>query len=153
MFPYHSIHKCTWTSPDGKTSNQIDHTLTDRLCHSSILDTPSFRADYHTDLYLVVAKIRKRLTVNIQGSHRFHMESFNLKKLNKAEGIKKYCVDVPTRVEALKDLDAEVEINAIWETFRESMKLSGKEILGYYELKQHKTWFEEGCSRLLDQRK
>jgi hypothetical protein len=27
------------------------------------------------------------------------------------------------------------------------------ESLGYYELKQHKPWFDEGCSRLSDQRK
>jgi hypothetical protein len=25
--------------------------------------------------------------------------------------------------------------------------------IGYYELKKHKTWFDEGCSNLLDQRK
>jgi hypothetical protein len=27
-----------------------------------------------------------------------------------------------------------------------------KEGLGYYELRKHKPWFEEGCSELLDQR-
>jgi hypothetical protein len=26
-------------------------------------------------------------------------------------------------------------------------------VLGYYELKKHKPWFDEGCSKLLDQRK
>jgi hypothetical protein len=44
-----------------------------------------------------VAKIRERLTVNEQGSHTFHMKSFN---------------------PALEDLDAEVEIITVWETIR-----------------------------------
>jgi hypothetical protein len=35
----------------------------------------------------------------------------------------------------------------------ENIKISAKESLGYYELRQHKPWFDEGCSELLDQRK
>jgi hypothetical protein len=65
MFPHHSIHKYTWTSPDGQTHNQIDHVLIDRRWHSSIPDVQSFRgADYDTDNYLVVAEIRDRLAVS-----------------------------------------------------------------------------------------
>jgi hypothetical protein len=38
MFLHQNLHKYTWTSPDGKTYNQIDHILVDRRWHLSILD-------------------------------------------------------------------------------------------------------------------
>jgi len=37
MFPHRNIHKYTWTSPDGKSHNQIDHVLIGRRWHSSVL--------------------------------------------------------------------------------------------------------------------
>jgi hypothetical protein len=75
------------TSPDGKTHNQIDHIQVDRQRHSNTLDARSYRAaNCDTDHYLVVEKVRERLAVNKQRSQRFHMERFNLKKLNEVEG-------------------------------------------------------------------
>jgi hypothetical protein len=50
-------------------------------------------------------------------------------------------------------LDAEVEINSAWEIIREKIKISAKESLGYCELKKHKPWFDQSCSKLVDQRK
>jgi hypothetical protein len=35
---------------------------------------------------VVVEKVREILAVSKQKSHRFHMEMFNLKKLNEVEG-------------------------------------------------------------------
>ena len=62
MFPHRNIHKCNWTSPGGKTHNQIDHILRDRRWHSSVLDVRSLRgADCDTDHYLVVAIHRETM--------------------------------------------------------------------------------------------
>jgi hypothetical protein len=48
----------------------------------SVFDVLSFgAADCDTDHYLVVAKVRERLAVNKQRSHKFYMERFSLKKL------------------------------------------------------------------------
>jgi hypothetical protein len=75
MFPHRNIHKYTWTSANGKTHNQIGHILVDRQRHSNILDVQSYRAsDCDTDHYLEVAKVRERLAMNQQRSHRFHMD-------------------------------------------------------------------------------
>jgi hypothetical protein len=129
---------------NGKTHNQIDHILVERQRHLNILDVRSYRtADCDTDHYLVVAKVRERLAVNKQSSHRFHTERFNLKKLNEVVGEEQYLVEVSDMFAALEDLDAEVEINSAWEMITENIKISAKESLGYCELKKHKPWFDE----------
>jgi hypothetical protein len=53
----------------------------------------------------------------------------------------------------LENFGAEVDIIRAWETIRENITSAAKEILGYYEVKKHKSWFDEGCSELRDRRK
>jgi hypothetical protein len=101
---------------------------------------------------VVVVEVRERLAVNKQRSQRFNMEGFNFKKLNEVEGKEKFRVEVSNRFAAVEDLDAEAKLSA-WERIRENIKMLAKVSLGYFELKKHKLWFDEGCSRLLDQRK
>jgi hypothetical protein len=60
----------------------------------------------------VVAKVRERLTVNRQRSHRFDMERFNLKKLNEEESKQQCRVEVSIRFAALEDFDTGVDINS-----------------------------------------
>jgi hypothetical protein len=62
----------------------------------------------------VLVKVRERLAVNKERPHRFHMEKFNLKKLNVVESKEKYHVEVSNRFAALEDLNNNVEINSAW---------------------------------------
>jgi hypothetical protein len=76
------------------------------------------------------------------------MERFNLKKLNEVGGKEQYNVEVSNRFAAFEDLGTEVEINSAWETIQENIKISPIDSLVYYELRKHKPWFDEGCSKL-----
>ncbi|PNF22122.1 hypothetical protein B7P43_G06799 [Cryptotermes secundus] len=133
MFPHHNIHNALGHLLMGR-HNQTDHILID------------------TDHYRVVAKVRERLAVSKQTTRKVHMEQFNLKKLNEVEVKEQYCVEISNRFAAFENLDTEVDVNKAWETIRQNIKMSAKESLGYYELKKNKPWFDERCSKLLDQR-
>jgi hypothetical protein len=127
----------------GKPTIRLTTFWLDRRRHSNVLDVRSFRAaDFDSDDYLVGTKVRERLSVNKQRSQRFDMERFNLKKLNNLEGKEQFHIEVSNRFAALEDLDAEVEINNAWKTIRDNIQISAKEILSYFELKEHKSWFD-----------
>jgi hypothetical protein len=81
------------------------------------------------------------------------MERFNLKKLNEVVGKGQYRVEISNRFSALENLDDDGDIKRAWETIREDIRIPAKESLDYYELKKHKLWFDEGCSKLVHQRK
>jgi hypothetical protein len=74
-------------------------------------------------------------------------------KLNEEEGKEQYRIEISNRFAALENFITVVDINTTSEIIKENIKISDKESLGYYELKKHKPWFDERCSKLLDQRK
>jgi hypothetical protein len=74
-----------------------------------------------------VEKVKERLAVNIQRSQRFHMERFNLKKLNEVEGKEKYRVEVSNKFAALEDLDAEMELIVPGKQLKEYKHFSQRE--------------------------
>jgi hypothetical protein len=101
----------------------------------------------------VVAKVRERLAVSKQITQKFDAEKFNLKKLSELQVRKEYQIKISNRFAALENLNVSEDINRAWEKIKESIKISAKESLGLYERKHHKPWFDEECSKLLDQRK
>jgi hypothetical protein len=61
MFPHRNIHKYTWTTPNGKTHNQIDHILIDRKWHSSTLDVQNSK-EADCDPYQCLIGIQGRVS-------------------------------------------------------------------------------------------
>jgi hypothetical protein len=105
FFRNKNILKYTWTSPDGKIHNQIDHILIERRSHLSILDVQNFKgADCDTDHSLVVAKVRERLTVNKKAAQNSDGKRFNFRK----------------------------DINRTWENIKRNIETSVKRSLGLH---------------------
>lgn len=62
LFPHRNIHKLTWTSPNGRDQNQIDHLMVISMWRRSLLDVRVRReADASSDHHLVTAKVKLKL--------------------------------------------------------------------------------------------
>jgi len=144
MFPHWNIQTYTWTSPDGKTQNQIHHILTDRRWHSSILDVWSFRgADCVNDHCPMVAEGRERLAVSKRAAQKLDVERYNIRKPNELEIRKQDQIKISNRCTALENSNNSEDINRACENTEGNIRMSAKDSLGLYELKQHKPWFDE----------
>jgi hypothetical protein len=53
---------------------------------------------------MVVAKVRDRLAVDKQTTHRVHKERFNLKKLNEVDGKEQYRVEITNSFATVENL-------------------------------------------------
>jgi hypothetical protein len=128
--------------------------LIDKSQHSNISDVCSFRGDdCDTDHYLVVAKLRERISVSKQARQNSDLERFYLKKLDDVKVKEKYQVEISNRFAALESLDTSFDINNAWKSIRENIKTSAKDNLRYQKLKHNKPWFDDECSKLIDQQK
>jgi hypothetical protein len=104
-------------------------------------------------MYLVAAKLRERLSVIKRVAQKFDTQRSNLRKLNDAEFKEQYQVKFTNRFATLENCDDNVDMNTAWENIRENIKTSAKGSLGRYELQQHRPWFDDECSKLIDRRK
>jgi hypothetical protein len=65
-------------------------------------DVRPFRAaDFDSDHYKVVAKVRERLAVSKEAAQKSDVETFNLRKQNELEVRKQYQIEISNRFAAL----------------------------------------------------
>ena len=86
----------------------------------------------------MVAKDRERLPVSEQETRTVDVEIFNFMKLNDVEVRKQSHIKISNRLAALENLSYGEDVSRGWENIKETIKISAKENLSLYELKQHK---------------
>jgi hypothetical protein len=86
-----------------------------------------------------VAKLRERISASKRTRQKYDLERFDLKRLDDVEVKEKHQVEISNRFAG--------------ESIRGNIKTSAKENLGYQKLKHNKPWFDDECSKLIDQQK
>ncbi|KAL4104718.1 hypothetical protein QTP88_020000 [Uroleucon formosanum] len=151
MFPHKTIHKGTWSSPDGKYINQIDHILINLRFSNCIQDVRTVRgADSDSDHFLVKGKIKVKLK-SLARSTGTILGRYDVSKLESEE--KSWCLKNRLN-EQLRTIhfDSIGSIDERWVKVRDSIKTVSESVLGKpKEIK--KPWFNEICEKALVQRK
>ena len=122
IFAHRDIHKLTWKSPDGRTSNQIDHIIINGKWRRSLQDVRVCRgADIYSDHYLVTARVKLKL-------HKVVPESRRRKQLDVTRHAcpvtkQEFVLELRNRFSALTDTSEETYPDATnkWDTSRRPM--------------------------------
>nr|KAG5712455.1 hypothetical protein BaRGS_011429 [Batillaria attramentaria] len=151
IFPHKTIHKTTWTSPDGRTVNQIDHITIGRKWRRSLLDVRAKRgADAASDHHLVIAAIKIKLKAYRDQADR-PSHKYNVHSLKESVKTNAFRCELRNRFSALDTLPEET-IEEHWHDLRETWTATCKKVLGK-KTRQHKEWLTSDTWDLITERK
>ena len=91
----------------------------------------------------MVAEGRERLAVSKRAAQKLDVERYNIRKPNELEIRKQDQIKISNMCTALENSNNSEDINRACENTEGNIRMSAKDSLGLYELKQHKPWFDE----------
>lgn len=137
-FPKKRIHEATWRSPDGVTCNKIDHILIIARHKPNLISNRTYRgANVDSDHYLVIARIRARISVV-----EIHRAGRSKRWLKDRESYQAFQSRTDELIREGLGL-AEVEnIQDVWDGVEKELGSAAEQILGTQEPLERSGWFD-----------
>ena len=157
QFPHKDVHKYTWTSPDGRSRNQIDHIAINGKFRSSITDARTYRgADVASDHNLVMCKLTLKLSKVKKDSSG--VRKFDTSKLRDKAVRDKFTLELRNRFSCLEVEDDqeqaepdETEVEKTWTNFKDVYNKTAEKVLGFRRRKM-KPWISTDSWRHVEER-
>ena len=154
IFPHRDIHKLTWTSPDGRTVNQIDHFIINRKwrrSHKTCDHTDYREADANSDHFLVVCRVRLKLRATKENQSR---PVLDMSKLKKQETQREFALELKNRFNILENTqeDTEDDIEKEWKNIKEAYCETSRKVLRFRRRKD-KGWITTETWQKIEERK
>ena len=146
-FPHKNIHKYTWTSPDGRTKNQIDHVMVNKKFLTSLQDVRTMRgADVHSDHQLVIAQFQiKPAAVKHTKTNR---RKFNTNRLRNIETNHVFNETLQLNLHR----NEATSIEQRWNQIEGAYIKTASDVLGYQE-HNRKPWISDDTWNKIEERR